>query len=248
MKYRKKPVVIEAFRITEETRRDNRDWPNWLNEAWNQERSSVGSVCPYRFGDGDGPLGVMTLEGFMKCDIGDWIIRGVKGELYPCKPDIFEATYEPAQPPKGNPMSELQQAAERVCGWHIIGMTPDLEIVRWWDGSGWKYSPNDSYYVEYADSIEVRGPLVAVERAADDETPIDEAWLLPLFGCQIVHHNKRLTYQVWRGDLFIDWCPPCGDLPSVLIVEGKVVMHNPTRGQLRRLLDVLGIESKEQPC
>jgi hypothetical protein len=40
-------------------------------------------------------LYIETLEGTMKADNGDWIIRGVKGELYPCKPDIFEATYEP---------------------------------------------------------------------------------------------------------------------------------------------------------
>ncbi|HLE04564.1 MAG TPA: hypothetical protein VI729_08150 [Anaerolineales bacterium] len=37
---------------------------------------------------------IPTLEGTMRCDPGDWIIRGVKGEVYPCKPDIFEATYE----------------------------------------------------------------------------------------------------------------------------------------------------------
>jgi hypothetical protein len=41
-------------------------------------------------------LSIETLEGTMEADIGDWIIRGVKGELYPCKPDIFAATYEPA--------------------------------------------------------------------------------------------------------------------------------------------------------
>ena len=41
------------------------------------------------------PLDIETLEGTMRANAGDWIIRGVKGELYPCKPDIFEATYEP---------------------------------------------------------------------------------------------------------------------------------------------------------
>ena len=43
-----------------------------------------------------GDIYITTLEGVMRADNGDWIIRGVKGELYPCKPDIFEATYEPA--------------------------------------------------------------------------------------------------------------------------------------------------------
>jgi hypothetical protein len=45
----------------------------------------------------DGPyLAIDTLEGTMRADPGDWIIKGVKGEFYPCKSDIFEATYEPA--------------------------------------------------------------------------------------------------------------------------------------------------------
>lgn len=46
-----------------------------------------------------GGLEILTLEGKMTADVGDWIIRGVKGEFYPCKPDIFEATYEPAEEP-----------------------------------------------------------------------------------------------------------------------------------------------------
>jgi hypothetical protein len=40
---------------------------------------------------------IKTLEGWMKCNRGDWVIQGVKGEIYPCKPDIFEATYEPVK-------------------------------------------------------------------------------------------------------------------------------------------------------
>ena len=44
---------------------------------------------------GGGVLDVVTLEGCLSASPGDWIIRGVKGEVYPCKPDIFEATYEP---------------------------------------------------------------------------------------------------------------------------------------------------------
>ncbi len=43
------------------------------------------------------PLHIETLEGIMEASPGDWIIKGVKGEYYPCKPDIFEATYEPAE-------------------------------------------------------------------------------------------------------------------------------------------------------
>lgn len=83
--YRKKPVVIEAVQWL------NRKivcppGPLWFNQA--EER------CDIRLA-GD-VLYIKTLEGEMRADVGDWIIRGVKGEIYPCKPDIFAATYESA--------------------------------------------------------------------------------------------------------------------------------------------------------
>ncbi len=92
MQYRKKPVVIEAFQMTEARRSDNSEWPMWLHQAWNMEGEGA------LFIDGDDPtrqlLCIGTLEGVHRVTWGDWIIRGVKGELYPCKPDIFEASYE----------------------------------------------------------------------------------------------------------------------------------------------------------
>lgn len=95
--YRKKPVVIEAFQMTRERRLDNKDWPEWLNQAWNKNEGEPGAVFRQ---NKDAPLPdllcIWTLEGVHLVDWGDWIIRGVKGELYPCKPDIFAATYEPA--------------------------------------------------------------------------------------------------------------------------------------------------------
>lgn len=96
MKFRKKPVVVEAFQMTEERRKDNTDWPEWLNEAWNKKQGEVGAVFPADspFSNGEDELKVHTLEGKMRVAFGDWIIKGVAGELYPCKPDIFEATYE----------------------------------------------------------------------------------------------------------------------------------------------------------
>jgi hypothetical protein len=94
-KFRKKPVVIEAFQITRETRQDNRDWPEWLNRAWQQEPSE-GAVWPndYPNSDGTDQLAIGTKEGVMMVGWDDWIIQGVKGELYACQPDIFEATYD----------------------------------------------------------------------------------------------------------------------------------------------------------
>lgn len=89
-KYRKKPVVVEAFQMTKEHRWDNSKWPEWLNAAWNKEPGE-GSVWI----DPDAEeLVCGTLEGVYRIGWDDWIIRGVKGELYPCKPDIFAAMYE----------------------------------------------------------------------------------------------------------------------------------------------------------
>lgn len=99
-KFRKKPVVIEAFQMTKERRQDNSDWPEWLNRAWNKPWGEVGAVntenWPKSKGDfqGDDRLMIHTLEGKMTVEWGDFIIQGVNGELYSCKPDIFEKTYE----------------------------------------------------------------------------------------------------------------------------------------------------------
>jgi hypothetical protein len=91
-KYRKKPVVIEAFQMTQARRWDNSEWPEWMNKAWNMEPGE-GSL----FIDSDDPkrerLVIGTLEGVYRISWDDWIIQGVKGEIYACKPDIFTATY-----------------------------------------------------------------------------------------------------------------------------------------------------------
>lgn len=81
MKFRKKPVVIEAFRV------DGKELPDWF-------RSRIGVDVFTAEPDDDFSYCIETLEGNMHALYGDWIICGVKGELYPCKPDIFEATYE----------------------------------------------------------------------------------------------------------------------------------------------------------
>jgi len=87
-------MEVEAFQMTQERRVDNTDWPEWLHSAWNKERGALGSVYPVEPGLADGQLFIRTLEGQMRVRFGDYIIRGIKGELYPCKPDIFDATYE----------------------------------------------------------------------------------------------------------------------------------------------------------
>ena len=89
MKYRKKPVVVEAMQWTGLNLEEVKDFVgealtyDILDIAW-----EVGKGRPHVF------MKIKTLEGDMRCDYKDYIIKGVKGELYPCKPDIFEETYE----------------------------------------------------------------------------------------------------------------------------------------------------------
>ena len=88
-RFRKKPLVIEAFQMTAENRESDTEWPEWLQTAWHKDINDVGCVWPVA-----GLFQVNTLEGPLTIAVDDWIIQGVKGELYPCKPDIFAATYE----------------------------------------------------------------------------------------------------------------------------------------------------------
>lgn len=89
-RFRKIPVEIEAFQMTEKNRWSNEHWPNWLHAAWQLEIDQSG--CLYCKENTPG-LFIFTLEGVHRVDFDDWIIQGVAGELYPCKPEIFEATY-----------------------------------------------------------------------------------------------------------------------------------------------------------
>jgi hypothetical protein len=101
MKYRKRPVVIDALQLT---------WANWqemcefaavgnldngqpqggwaepgVPELWKEQKTDKMVLS----------MGIPTLEGLMIANENDWIIKGVQGELYPCKPDIFKQTYDP---------------------------------------------------------------------------------------------------------------------------------------------------------
>lgn len=77
MKYRKKPVEVEAFKWLHD---EVPEW--WKTYVGIQIEVDTGSAL------------IETLEGTMRASPGDWIIKGVKGELYPCKPEIFEISYE----------------------------------------------------------------------------------------------------------------------------------------------------------
>lgn len=78
-KFRKKPVVIDAIQYRGDNSADI--------VAFFDAPEAVQPI--------EGAILIMTLEGTMRADVGDWIIKGVQHELYPCKPEIFAATYEP---------------------------------------------------------------------------------------------------------------------------------------------------------
>lgn len=86
-KYIKKPIAVEAVKVTDNNLEAvviwcNNAYPFGGNAYLSTARRSVPAIA------------IRTLEGVMTASVGDWVIKGVKGEFYPCKPDIFEATYE----------------------------------------------------------------------------------------------------------------------------------------------------------
>ena len=85
--YRKKPIVIEAVQLKEDTNTQN-------NSRWFQDAIDNDNLTLWCAGGKVVFAKIYTPEGEMTAKLGDYIIKGVNGELYPCKPDIFEKTYE----------------------------------------------------------------------------------------------------------------------------------------------------------
>lgn len=92
VKYRKKPATIEAYQFTKENFRRDRQ-PTWLKQAMISGEIMLFSQYGGKVIGGE----IKTLEGVMEVSENDFIVKGVQGEFYPYKPDIFEKTYEPAE-------------------------------------------------------------------------------------------------------------------------------------------------------
>ena len=86
-RYRKRPVEIDAFQWTGGP--DQTEDPLWIVDAIAQGKVRFNDICSDKVS-----MTIRTLEGDMTAHPGDWVIRGIKGELYPCRDDIFQATYE----------------------------------------------------------------------------------------------------------------------------------------------------------
>lgn len=93
-KYRKKVTEVDAFQMTLERRYDSADWPSWLKKVW--YKSGIGGVRPIPcvLIGSNHALICETVDGLMRINLDDWIIRHGPGELYPCDPYVFPKIYE----------------------------------------------------------------------------------------------------------------------------------------------------------
>ncbi len=101
MKFRKKPVVIEAWPVKALLYAAAHNWkdlPDSIRDAYENGGWVFGAASGNANDNGRAGIYVPTLEGNLFASADDMIIRGIKGEFYPCKPDIFGATYEPVEP------------------------------------------------------------------------------------------------------------------------------------------------------
>lgn len=126
-KYRKKPVVVEAFHLPERDESfDVGAFDNWCEQvgfnAWTSERDQTMNLVTLRH---TAWCGYCRLHGVVTAEPGDWIVQDVSGHFYPCKPDIFQATYEP--------VSEVSED-------YLIKQLGEMKAINYHDGpfkAGW---------------------------------------------------------------------------------------------------------------
>ena len=116
MKYRKKPVVIEAIQF---------DDSNYIECEKFIGKENYDNTLNYP--------NIKTLEGTMRVSVGDYVIRGIKGEFYPCKPDIFEMTYESVESIREREHIESQHC---WCGPTLIQAIDDQHDCEVWSHKG----------------------------------------------------------------------------------------------------------------
>lgn len=112
MKYRKKPVTIEAI----ELKNDYNSIVECIEFVFKigMESSYIGEKATIDKVKSEGGFIIPTTEGDMKASFGDWIIKGIKGEFYPCKNDIFAASYSPASDPTPSSTEVMREALENI--------------------------------------------------------------------------------------------------------------------------------------
>lgn len=168
--FRKKPVVIEAFQLPAAGQDVPDAFHDWCERVGFTDFES----------DRDEGLAITTLEGVMRADPGDWIIKGIKGEFYPCKPDIFAATYEPAAASGAGALDDdefedaAQPGAVTTAALDADEPAPLADLPAKWERLAEKYErrPTDIRIAEAAVmrgmAKELRAALAAAPAAAPD--------------------------------------------------------------------------------
>lgn len=192
-KYRKKPVVIEAVQFV----------------AGEQDHAFAADVVAgiVRYPE-DGTMLIRTLEGVMVAQPGDWIIRGVNGELYPCKPDIFAKTYEDAGPDVPQEFG-FKKLVSRFLSWKLPkNFSPDAGIAfepyesQSFDGPFWPIGTN------LLDAEQAREMLEHVLQPETTGLTFGQA-------IEALKAGKRVTRQGWNGrGMWLAYSPGAVELDS----------------------------------
>lgn len=196
--YIKKPVMIRAFQMTQARRKDNSEWPQWLHEKWQLEPTDPNALYPSNYPDSDGTdeLEIFTLEGVHRVSFDDWIIQGIAGEIYPCKPDIFEATYVSAGDPSSMNFGQAIEAAKAGskiarAGWNGKNMWVAL-------------TPGSSF-----DAVYAKPGHAAHHRAREFGDDVGSAGidLLPHFDMRAADGSMVVGWLASQTDMLADdWC------------------------------------------
>ena len=90
-KYKRKPIIVEVVHFTKRFRKNSSLWPKWFDRATFKDKKELGAIW---YENSIKKILCRTLEGEVIISVNDWIIQGAKGEIFPCKPDIFKLIYE----------------------------------------------------------------------------------------------------------------------------------------------------------
>lgn len=172
-KYTKKPVTIEAFQLCKDYDKSCPN-PEWFTKALLEGDAKRND---------DKTISLKTHQGWVVANIGDYVIQQTDGEIYPCKPDIFEATYD---------MGYAKEFPEEMkFGDAIEAMKQGLKVAR----KGWNGSGMFAYYVpenKYPASRNEHGTMVGV------------------FPDDMVPYRHYLALKTAQGDV-ATWAPSCSD-------------------------------------
>lgn len=190
-RYCAKPVVIEARQLTEHNRHEVGRWCKAVNMYYEG-------------------LDIKTLEGVMRADLGDWIIKGTRGEFYPCKPDVFATKYEETSMTDTEP---YRMAEPKNFGAAVI----DDSVIWIRDIHGYWRSGVYVYTLDWCDLDDPHPYQNCILTANDPEPPIESVVL----DCEGDPWKRSSLEHEWcgvEGDDELPWRDLCYQLPPVTLL------------------------------